>query len=44
VGLLRFIQPTAKKIAPMTKNGSFGRPGTRPKTMIITPATSGALR
>ena len=28
----------------MTKNGSLGRPGTRPKAMTITPATSGALR
>ena len=43
-GLLRSDQPTAKKSAPMTKNGSFGRPGTRPKAITITPATSGALR
>ena len=29
---------------PMTRNGSFGRPGTSANAQITTPATSGALR
>ena len=43
-GALRSVQPTAKNMPPMSRNGIFGSAGTSAKAMITTPATIGALR